>query len=478
MVACTSGRTEDTVVAARPQHYNILFLGADDLNDYVQSLGGHPNAITPHLDSLVASSYVFQNAYCPAPLCNPSRAAMMSGLNPSTTGVYDNRQPLRLSDRGRSQVTLPQYFRQHGYFVAGAGKMYHNKFPDAASWDAYFPQNGTQAIFDEQGELVQNEPKGDYQSIGHHSWADLAIDDREMADFRSVQYIEDMLDKSLQEPFFLACGLNKPHTPYFVPKKYFDLYDDIDIRLPEVREDDLEDVPPIGQSWPSVALHQEIIRAGKWQELVKAYLATTSFVDAMVGKAVQALASSQYADNTIIVFWSDHGFHLGEKMHWDKYTLWEEATKNPMLISFPGQGERVNITIPVSLVDLYPTLAELCTLLVPDSLDGHSLVPLIQDEKYDWPYPAVSTYGQGNHGIRYKNYRYIRYQDGTSELYDLAVDPMEFNNLSDHEDYREIEEMMVAFVPATDATPSVALQWPTQSAYFDSVMWAVKDQFD
>ncbi len=356
--------------------------------------------------------------------------------------------------------------------------MYHNKFPDAASWDAYFPENGTQAIFNEHGEQVQNEPKGDFQSIGHHSWAGLAIDDREMADFKSVQYIEDRLSKNLQEPFFLACGLNKPHTPYFVPQKYFDLYDSVDVRLPEVRENDLEDVPPIGKSWPSVTLHQEIVSKNKWQELVKAYLATTSFVDAMVGKAVQALAKSQYADNTIIVFWSDHGFHLGEKMHWDKYTLWEEATKNPMLISFPGQDGRVNITVPVSLIDLYPTLAELCTLPVPDSLDGHSLVPLLRDKDYDWPYPAVSTYGQSNHGIRFKNYRYIHYRDSTSELYDLAKDPMEFNNLAGHEDYREIEEMMAAFVPDADAAPSIALEWPAESNYFDSIMWAVKDQFD
>ena len=378
---CSNPKSE-TREKSKIKQMNVLFIAVDDLNDYVQSLGGHPDAITPNIDKLVQHSYVFENAYCPAPLCNPSRAALLSGIAPYNSGVYDNRQPMRLAMEGSELVTLPQYFKDNGYYVAGAGKMYHNKFPDAASWTDYYPELGVQSTFGKEGEPIQNIPQIGYQKIGHHEWGGLIEDDSVMVDYKSVQYIENKLKDSLNEPFFLACGFNKPHTPYFVPQKYFDLYKEIDVQLPKTMDDDLKDIPGIGKSWTSIELHEEVVQRGKWKELVTAYLATTSFVDAMVGKALNALKNSQYADNTLIVFWSDHGYHLGEKMHWDKYTLWEEATKNPMLISIPGQKERINVFTSVNLIDLYPTLIELCKLPVQTGLDGHSLGRINERSKY------------------------------------------------------------------------------------------------
>ncbi len=422
---------------------NVLFLAIDDLNDWVGCLGGYPGVRTPHLDRLARRGVLFTGAYCSAPACNPSRASLLCGIRPSTSGVYHNDQPWRpvMPD----VVTLPQHFMAHGYHVVGGGKIFHGRYNDLASWHEYLkrPVDPVPPV-----RPVNRIPKA-----AHFDWGPLDVPDDAMGDVTVTNWAVDYLRQKHEKPFFLGVGLFRPHLPWYVPRKYFDRYPLSDIVLPRVKVDDLDDIPALGQRMARPeGDHKRVIESNNWEKAVQGYLASIAFTDACVGLLLDALDNSPYADNTIIVMWSDHGWHLGEKLHWRKFALWEEATRVPMVIVAPGvtaPGQRCERT--VSLLDIYPTLVELCGLSPKAKLEGISLVPLLKDPGASRRSPAVTTHGRNNHAVRSQRWRYIRYRDGTEELYDHLGDPMEWTNLADKAEHAQVKKELARWLPKVNA---------------------------
>lgn len=445
---------------ARP---NVLFIAVDDLNDWVGCLGGHSDVKTPNIDRLAGRGVLFERGYCPAPLCNPSRASLLSGVRPSTSGVYGNKNPLRaaLPDA----VTLPQHFMAHGYRVIGGGKIFHGRFPDPESWHEYFPSK-TRARPDDP--KVDGRPLNGIKNAGGFDWGPVDVLDEEMSDTKVAQWAAEELAWEHDRPFFLAAGIFRPHLPWYVPRKYFEMYPVDRIALPVVKDDDLDDVPPIGKRFAIDGVgfsaaeggdHAQVIERGLWREAVQGYLASVTFADAQVGKLLDALDNSPCRENTIVVLFGDHGWHLGEKLHWRKHALWEEATRNTFIISTPdaaGTGRRCPRT--VSLIDIYPTLIDLCGLTPKDKLEGHSLLPLLKNPLASWKWPAISTYCRNNHSIRTERWRYTRYCDGKEELYDHEHDEMEWRNLADDPAYAGTRNDLTQWLPAVNAPMSGHIQ--------------------
>jgi arylsulfatase A-like enzyme len=353
---------------------NVLFIAVDDLNDWVACLGGHPQCKTPHIDRLAAKGVLFTRSYCAAPACNPSRAALMTGVRPFTSGVYLNPQPWRKAMP--DVVTLPQHFMAHGYEAVGSGKIYHGGFEDDASWNDYLKKGGDPKPTKE----VLNDP---HSKAGGIIWGMLDVPDEEMNDYKMGNYAIDYLKQKHEKPFFLACGIFRPHMPWQVPRKYYDMYPLESIQLPKTLKTDLEDVPEAGKKMARPqGDHATILKTDNWKHAVQAYLASITFADAMVGRVVKALEDSPYADNTIIVLWGDHGWHLGEKQHWRKFSLWEEATRAPLMMVAPGVTKPNSVCQrTVDFMNIYPTLAELCGLPAPNHLEGVSMVPLLKVPK-------------------------------------------------------------------------------------------------
>lgn len=447
--------------SSNPDRPNVLFISYDDMNHYVGFLGRHPDAVTPNLNRLAERGVVFERAYCQAPICNPSRASLMSGLRPSTTGVYNNRQPLRFSPRGRHAVTLPQHFRQNGYLATGSGKVYHGKFPDPMSWDSYVPSPQNQTY---SGSAYES-PLNGMADMGNVDWGGVDCLDEEMADAKSVSYCIDQLHQKHDRPFFLTCGQTVTHLTWMTPRAVFDRFDQASIALPEIREDDLDDVPEIPKRWANSHVHARLRDEGRWRDAVAAYLACIHFADLQMGRLIDALETSDYADNTVIVFWADHGWHLGEKHHWKKSTLWEEATRVPLLFAGPGIAKG-RCTSPVGLIDVYPTLIDLCGLSDRPGLEGQSLAPLLSDPSADRERPAVTTHGRGNHAVRSERWRYIRYADGSEELYDHHDDEMEWNNLADDASLASVKESLSEWLPDRNAEDAEAVTWPDDGETF------------
>lgn len=410
---------------------NVLFIAIDDLRDWVGYLGNR-QAKTPNLDRLAARGLSFTRSYCAAPVCNPSRTALLTGIRPGGTGVYDNGDDWRRAVPAEI-VRLPQHFKANGYYVAGAGKIYHGGFPPPATeWDDYRKGAAQRGTGRRRERPKGGERPDDLWGFGNFKIGPTSGGDEDMLDYATVDYCLAQLRKEHAKPLFLACGLAKPHLPFSVPKKYFDMYPLDQIELPKVREDDLGDVPQAGVAMARPGGdHARIPEAGKWKEAVRAYLAAISFCDAMVGRLIDGLDRSAYQDNTIIVLWSDHGWHLGEKRHWRKFALWEEATRSPLLFVVPGltrPGGSCERT--VDLMSIYPTLCDLTGLPTPKHVEGPSLRPLLADPTAAWDRPAITTYRRGNHAIRTERWRYIRYADGSEELYDHDADPREWTNLA------------------------------------------------
>jgi arylsulfatase A-like enzyme len=300
--------------------------------------------------------------------------------------------------------------------------------------------------------------------LGHENdWGSLDLAEADYDDARTVDYAIDFLRSEHESPFFLACGTFRPHLPWYVPKKYFELYPLDEIKLPTVREDDLDDIPAEGQalSQSRRSDFDTIKAAHHWKQAVQAYLASISFADAQVGRLIAALDASGLADRTIVVLWSDHGWHLGEKNHWHKMTLWEEATRVPLIVVAPGvttPGSRC--ASPASLIDVFPTLNELCGLPALDDLDGESLVPLLRDPNARRSEPVVIQYKRGQCAVRSVDHRYIRYSDGSEELYDHRSDPNEWVNLADDPAEQQVKSKL-----AKSATEVWAEPAPSKKAY-------------
>lgn len=419
--------------------YNVLFIAVDDMNDWIGPYGGYKGVKTPHLDQLAKEGVLFNKAYCAAPACNPSRTSLLTGIRPSTSGVYHNNQPWR--PVMREAVTLPQYFTANGYKVRGAGKIFHNSYNDPDSWPVYFPVP--------RSPEPENAP---VNGFAHFDWSPLQEDDTYMADHRVVDEGLSFLKESHDNPFFLAVGITRPHLPWYVPQKYFDLYPIDQISVPEVPENDLDDVPKAGIDMAKPdGDHAFIVKNGQWKKAVQGYLASISYADAEIGRLLQALKESAYADNTIVVFFGDHGWHLGEKKHWRKFALWEEAARVPFIIASPGSEKGKVSERTVNLLDIYPTLVDLCALPAKKGLEGKSLVPLLKNPAVAWNIPSVTTHGKNNHAVRSERYRYIRYKDGSEELYDHHNDPGEFKNLAGNPGFEKIKKEHINWLPSVNA---------------------------
>lgn len=441
--------------ARRP---NVLMIPVDDWNDWVGALGGHPQVRTPNLDRLAARGCLFTDAHTAAPICNPSRTAIMTGRRPSTSGVYDNDQPFRLAMP--EVTTLTQHFRKHGYKAWGGGKVFHHGrgYNDPASWDDYYhwnPKGREQGWFDgfsfppdpEPARPVTPMPSVSWRNF---DWAPLDIPEEAMPDYKVSGWAAELLKRRHDQPFFLAAGMFRPHIPWFVPKKYFDLYPLEGLTLPVVRDDDLADLPPA--AW-KIALNPEsrhdlMVSTGNWKRAVQAYLACITFSDAMVGRILDALDAGPNRDDTIVMLWSDHGYHLGEKWHWHKQALWQRATHVPYIIHAPGvtkPGSRCER--PVDLTSVYPTLSELAGLPAPEGVDGVSVKPLLADPARKWDAPAMSTFLYENHGLYTERWHYIRYADGGEELYDRRQDPNEWINLAAKPEHAAVRSELAARLP-------------------------------
>jgi arylsulfatase A-like enzyme len=438
-----------TLHAAKP---NVLFIAVDDLNDWIGCLGGHPQARTPNLDQLAKRGVLFTRAYCAAPACNPSRASLMTGILPSTSGVYHNSQPWRPAMPGA--VTLPQHFTKHGYWSAGAGKIYHGSFPDPASWQAYYPSQKRNKPPDP---APAQRPVNGIPKTRHFDWGPVAKPASAMGDYKVADWVIGQLKRKHDQPFFLACGIYRPHLPWYVPQKYFDLFNETEIQLPPTLKDDLKDVPAAGvRIARPQGDHAKVTQHNQWKKAVHGYLASIAFADEQVGRVLDALEKSTHAANTIIVLWTDHGWHLGEKQHWRKFTLWERATRTPVMFVVPkgitktlaaGTMAGTRINTPVGLIDLYPTLIDLCDLGENKALEGDSLVPLLANPKTKWDRPALTTYGRNNHALRTPRWRYIRYADGSEELYDHAADPNEWTNVAAKPEHAALKRELAKAFP-------------------------------
>jgi arylsulfatase A-like enzyme len=424
---------------------NILFIAIDDLNDWTGYLGGHPNARTPNIDRLAKSGVYFSKAYCSAPACGPSRASLMTGILPSSSGIYLNSQYFRQSRVLENAVTIPQYFMQNGYTAIGSGKIFHEA--DSVSWNDYWP-SFTKTKPNDPMPPANLLPLNGIPDTRSFDWGPVDAPNEQMGDWKVANWVIGQLQKQHDKPFFLACGFYRPHLPWYVPDEYFDFYPEEKITLPAINENDLNDVPAPGKRMARTWDNENVLKYGQHKNAVKGYLASISFVDACVGRVIQALENSAYKNNTIIVLWSDHGWHLGEKLHWRKFALWEEATHNNLIIIAPGLTEANTICEkPVSLIDIYPTLVELCNLPPKNDLNGKSLVPIIKDPDIEWQRPALTTHGFMDHALRTDRWRYIRYADGSEELYDHNNDEQEWDNLAGKDDYKNIIDELKYWLP-------------------------------
>lgn len=418
---------------------NVLFIAVDDLNDWVGYLGGHRQASTPHIDALAKEGVAFMHAYCSAPVCGPSRTALMYGIYPHKSGSYGHHkvyEPKALIPQERVPLNLA--FQNNGYYTAGCGKIFHGSYREARGWHEY--RKGIPGIKVEK--KMERLGKGIQLTFGIQE----TDNDSDTGDGRLTDWAIEQLQREHDKPFFIALGLMKPHLPWVAPRKYFEQHELENVEIPNVPEDDLDDLSDAGKVFARSMVgfakmddHKAISSVeGAWQKLVRAYLATSSFADANVGRLLDALKKSPYLENTIVVLWGDHGWHLGEKSHWRKMTLWERGTKTPFIIKLPGakaNGKRIEA--PVSLQDIFPTLVDLCGLEVEQELDGNSLKPLLTNPSSTWDKAALMSHGPGNFAVRKGRWRLIHYADGSEELYDMKLDPAEFVNLANDPKHKD-----------------------------------------
>ncbi len=419
---------------------NILFIAIDDQNDWIGHLNGHPMVKTPHIDALAARGTAFTNAHCQAPICNPSRTSLMTGLRPSTTGIYGLAPWFRDLPEFKDVVSLPQYLKTHGYKTMATGKIYHGGYGYAKNqqeFDVLGPGASGKPFPPGNKKLVTT-PFGNHRLV---DWGTFPHKDEDKGDWQVASWAVEQLDKKQEEPFFLGVGFFLPHVPLFATQEWFDLYPDDDSVLPEILVNDRDDTPRF--SWYMHWYLPEVRRQwlednDQWRNIVRSYLACTSFTDSQVGRVLDALRRNNLEDNTIVVLWSDHGWHLGEKGITGKNTLWDDGTRVPLVFAGPGVTPTQVCGKPAELLDIYPTLIDLCGLPTNDRLEGHSVLPQLRDADAPREWPAITTHNHDNHGIRSEHYRYIQYADGSQELYDHRNDPNEWTNVASNPDFADI----------------------------------------
>jgi arylsulfatase A-like enzyme len=425
---------------------NVLFIAIDDMNDWTGFLGGHPQAITPNLDRLARRGVNFTNAHCLAPACSPSRLALLYGVQPFRSGLYPFYDHDQIAAEVLNKYTsLPRCFREHGYKTFGAGKIFHDSTANPQDWDDYHQHDSAK--------LKLAADKG-YQQGTSDKMAFCPttnpLDDH--PDYRVASYAIDVLSQQQDQPFFLAVGIVKPHLAFVCPQQFFDLQAEV-IKPPLVRRNDLVDVPWVGRSMASLSDDFQFREDEAWEKVQRAYLACISWADFNIGRVLDALQQSPHADNTVIVLWSDHGYHLSEKRSFRKFSLWEEATRVPFIL-FDARQPNVDgrtCSEAVSLIDIYRTLGELCQIDVPAYVNGESLVSQMQDPQQSIERPAITTWGRGNYSIRDDHWRYIRYFDGGEELYDHRKDPQEWNNLAGDANHKQQQQSLAEMLPRDEA---------------------------
>ena len=453
MVGCSS-QPEATLL----EHPNVLFISLDDMNDWVGPLAGHEQTITPSLERFAETGVNFTRNYAPSPGCNPSRSAMLTGVHTFRSGMYSNYQDWRTVPALEGVPTIGQYFRENGYYTAGAGKIFHYDQVDTLGWDDYYPSISNPMPEDDfPDSRPANMPPFPFM-YNMFDWGPLAIEDEETGDFETVSYIAEQLERDHDKPFFLAAGIYRPHLPWYVPQKYFDRFPLESIKRPAVLDDDIADLGPVAQEIVTRGgnYHRHVVEADQWERAVQGYLASIAFADAMVGKLLESLASSPYADNTIVVIWSDHGWQLGEKNHWRKFALWENVIRTVMMIRVPegvekmprGSANGLATTNLTSLLDIYPTLVDLCNLPDRDDFDGISLVPILANPLEKVSRPVITTYDYGSYSVRYEDWHYIRYIDDSEELYNLQDDPEEWWNLASDANVAHVKRQLAEALPA------------------------------
>ncbi|QHI70968.1 sulfatase-like hydrolase/transferase [Tichowtungia aerotolerans] len=415
---------------------NVLMIAVDDLNDWIGCLGGHPQAKTPNIDRLARRGVLFTNAQCQSPVCNPSRASLMTGRYPESTGIYFLDPPIGDSPVAREATQLPQRFLQEGYYVTAAGKLYHGDenvryLPNYAGNFGAFGPYPDKKLTGFPGHMLWD-------------WGAYPERDDQTPDYQIATWAENQLAKNYDQPLWLGIGFYRPHVPQYAPQKWFDLYPLETLRLPAVVANDLDDVPEYGVNLTRLKhvspTMEWVEENNEWKPLVRSYLACVSFVDHQIGRVLDALEKSGRSENTVVVLYGDHGFHLGEKRRFAKRSIWRDGAGVPLIIAGPGVAKGAVCDHPVQLLDIYPTLLALTGLDADSGLQGHSLKPLLDNPKTDWPYMARSSFGPENVAIVSDQYRYIHYHDGSEELYDRKKDPNEWMNLASDPAYRTIIE--------------------------------------
>lgn len=439
---------------------NVLFIAIDDMNDWTTLFDKNNPIKTPNLERLARRGVFFRRAYCAAPACNPSRAAIMTGLRPTTSGIYHNGDPFR--DILPDAVTIPRYFEQNGYVTKGAGKIFHHggsprgDDPAGKSFREFLKLLPTRA------------PKSNYNGytpempgvggLAKTAW-DWGEHTQKMIDIDTVEWIENIMDQMQDSPMFIAAGIFKPHLPFYAPPDIFKRYPIDETTIPPMPENDLDDVSKVAKTMAhrEFFIYSNVTRQlpgspGSIRRMVQCYQASADFADKMVGRLIDKLDATGKADNTIIVLWADHGYHLGDKESCVKFTLWEKANHVPLIIVAPGVSKPgARCDRPVGLIDIYPTLVELAGLPKKKGLDGKSLVPLLKEPGTAWDHPAIMTMGRGNHAVRTERWRYIRYNEGSEELYDHQKDPWEWTNLASNPEYSKIIAALSKHLPKKEA---------------------------
>lgn len=466
----------ETVTDTQIPTYNVLFVAVDDLNDWVNVLEGHPQVQTPNIDRFTkGGSMLFPNGVCAAPICGPSRSAILSGFMPHHTGVYGNATNMIYTDIVKEHATLPEYFAKHGYHTLSNGKIFHKHATehgvDFGHWAFDEHERSRRGVKDgPQKALLYSAKAGSiagevnpaYKGKGAKlSWAPTKSKFEETVDYRVADWARQQRQRDFDKPFFMAVGLIKPHLPWFVPQEFFDTYDLDSIQVPKVFEDDLEDIinPNGKQLHTPDGDYQWVKKHGLEKEATRAYLASVSYADACLGIIFDGLEASGHADNTIIVVWGDHGWHLGEKLRYKKNTLWSESVKTPLLVRMPGMEGMQTCNRTVSLIDLFPTLVSLCDLPEKE-LDGHDFSALLSNPEGEWEYPGVTVSVNGT-SVLGERWHYISNLAGAEELYDLSTDPMEVTNLINHPEHKSVIQKMRKWVPAERVkTPRIHFKKP------------------
>ncbi len=449
----SSGRPTTVLAADAGSPPDVLLFIVDDMNDWISLLDSSSPIKTPNLERLAKRGMLFTKAYCVSAACNPSRAATLTGLRPHTTGAYGNKSDWRRAIPERK--TIMQQFMSAGYDVRGAGKIFHHHLGGAFHDDASFHRFQHMSPQNYPPKKLNGAQRYGSRNTDWGAWPKRAEDS---IDFQTASYCAKVLaERDGNEPLFLACGIFKPHSPFFAPRAHHKLYHEIE--LPLRKDDDWNDLPKGASSlvaskkwfWQGL-MRVEQQQKGSYQEFIRAYAACASFADEQIGRVLDALDKSPRRDNTIVILWSDHGFHLGEKDHIEKFALWEKSNHIPFIVVAPGVVKAgTHCSRPVDMSVLYPTLLELCGLRLDSKCDGRSIVPLLRNSKTKWLTPALMTYMRGNHAVRSDRWRYIRYSDGSEELYDHDSDPHEWNNLASDKHYADVLARHRKWLPKSES---------------------------